>query len=81
MLRTGQLSSSRFDGKDLSFRREPYYRGSWHLPRPDLHRLADASLSLGFALVHHLLSSSGARAVWAHWGHFRASFFAPGGAG
>src|SRR5919106_2808685 len=49
MLRTGQLPSPRFDGRDLSRRREPCYRGPWRLPGPDFHRLADASLSLGCA--------------------------------
>src|SRR6266498_412718 len=48
--------SLRFDGQDLSRRREPRYRGPWRLPGPDLHRLAAVSLSLGVRLVHHLLS-------------------------
>jgi hypothetical protein len=29
----------------------PHYRGPWHLPGPDSHRLAAASLSLGYTLV------------------------------
>jgi hypothetical protein len=49
MLRTGQLPSLRFDGRGLSRGRELCYRGPWRLPGPDFHRLADASLSLGFA--------------------------------
>jgi hypothetical protein len=44
------------------------------LLRPDLHRLADASLSLGVLLVHHLLLAISARADWAHWGHIRLAF-------
>ena len=57
MLRTGQLLAPltgtlplRFDRRDLSRRREPCYRGPWRLPGPDLHRLADDSLSLGYAI-------------------------------
>src|SRR6266511_3567375 len=49
-------SSLRFDGRDLSCRREPRYRGPWRLPGPDSHRLAAVSLSLGLRLVHHPLS-------------------------
>jgi hypothetical protein len=40
---------------------------------PDLHRLADTSLSLGVLFVHHLLLAISARADWAHWGQFRLS--------
>lgn len=36
----------RFDGRDLSRRREPRYRRPWCLPEPDSHRLAELSLSL-----------------------------------
>src|SRR6266540_7086584 len=43
--------SLRFDGQDLSRRREPRYRGPWRLPGPDLHRLAAVSLSLGSAIA------------------------------
>ncbi len=39
----------RFDRRDLSRRRGPRYPGPWRLPGPDLHRLADLSLSLGIA--------------------------------
>jgi len=68
MLRTGQLLAPRtgtlllrFDKRDLSRRREPRYRGPWCLPGPDLHRLADDSLSLGYTIWHSF--SSGTRAA------------------
>ncbi len=57
---TGTLSV-RFDKRDLSRRREPRYRGSWRLPGPELHRLADDSLSLGYAISFSF--SSGIRAA------------------
>jgi hypothetical protein len=68
MLRTGQSLAPRtgtlllrFDKRDLSRRREPRYRGPWCLPGPDLHRLADDSLSLGYTIWHSF--SSGTRAA------------------
>jgi IS5 family transposase len=48
----------------LTRRREPCYRGPWHLPGPDLHRLAAVSLSLGYAIPLLSYSASlGARAA------------------
>jgi hypothetical protein len=37
--------------RDLARRRECCYRGPWHLPGPDSHRLAAVSLSLGYVVV------------------------------
>src|SRR6266508_6041418 len=55
-------SSLRFDGRDLSCRREPRYRGPWRLPGPDSHRLAALSLSLGYVMGIPL-DTHGARAA------------------
>jgi hypothetical protein len=41
----------RFDDRALTRRREPCYRGPWHLPGPDSHRLAAVSLSLGYVMT------------------------------
>jgi hypothetical protein len=60
--------------RSLCRRRGPCYRGSWHLPGPDFHRLAGASLSLGFAPVLTSFELFGARAGWAHWGQFSLTF-------
>jgi hypothetical protein len=57
MLRTGQLFDFPLRREDLSSRRGVNYRGPWRLLGPDLHRLANASLSLGL-LDHHLLFTS-----------------------
>ena len=57
MLRTGQLPPPQRDvvaplrHRTLTRRREPRYRGPWHLPGPDSHRLAALSLSLGYVMT------------------------------
>jgi hypothetical protein len=74
MLRTGHSPPLPHEGRDTPLRRTgslrrrgPRYPGPWRLPGPDLHRLADLSLSLGLSCgITSSVSSIGARAVWAH---------------
>src|SRR5215213_8144506 len=66
MLRTGQLRRAPPRPRDLARRRGPRYRGPWRLPRPDTHRLAAVSLSLGYTI--NLPSISAPELLDAHSG-------------
>jgi hypothetical protein len=44
--------------------RGPHYRGPWHLPEPDFHRLAALSLSLSYVTTTSL--SSWRPSCWTH---------------
>jgi hypothetical protein len=66
MLRTGQLRCAPPRRRDLARRRGPRYRGPWHLPGPDSHRLAAVSLSLGYVVVPSFRWSSAPELLDAH---------------
>ena len=84
MLWTGQLLAPltgtlllRFNGRDLSRRREPRYQGLWHLPGPDSHRLADNSLSLGYAIRFSFPQASELLDAQLHTCNFRERALVP----
>ena len=52
--------------RDLARRRKCCYRGPWRLPRPDSHRLAAVSLSLGYVVVPSFRWSSAPELLDAH---------------
>jgi hypothetical protein len=45
------VAPPRFDPRPLNRNRELRYRGPWHLPGPDFHRLAAANLSSGYVMT------------------------------
>jgi hypothetical protein len=61
--------------------RGPHYRGPWHLPEPDFHRLAALSLSLSYVTTTSL--SSWRPSCWTHSsnagypGHRAAAIYMP----
>ena len=50
--------------RPLNRTRRLHYRGPWHLPGPDSHRLAIESLSLGYVINHP--SCSWRPSYWTH---------------